>query len=57
MAAIKNESDNPGPAVNAPLPVKTKIPVPIMAPIPRNTKSHVRSVRLSGDWFFKISFD
>jgi hypothetical protein len=39
--AITNEMISAGPAVRAPAPVNTKIPVPIIAPIPSIVKSHV----------------
>ena len=38
----------PGPAVSAPLPVSTKMPVPMMAPMPSMVRSKVFSVRFSG---------
>src|SRR4051812_48096990 len=36
---MMKESDSAGPAVTAPVPVNTKIPVPTMAPMPISTRS------------------
>jgi len=47
MADKMNDTISPGPAVNAPVPVKTKIPVPMMAPIPKNVKSIAPRFRAS----------
>src|ERR1700742_5295950 len=47
IAATMNEIMSAGPACTAPVPVSTKIPVPMMAPIPRNVRSRAPSIFLS----------
>ncbi len=39
MAAMTKDTVSAGPAVKAPVPVSTKMPVPMMAPMPISTRS------------------
>jgi hypothetical protein len=43
MAAMMNDSISAGPACTAPVPVSTKMPVPMMAPTPRKVRSSAPS--------------